>query len=236
MSRKIPYEFDPDIRFPSYFIRNRLLRVLRVLAPRLQGRILDFGCGSKPYRSLFETDNYTGLDFENPGHSHKNENVDVYYDGRKIPFENESFDSIFSTEVFEHIFNLEEILPELNRVLRPGGLILVTCPFAICEHESPNDFARYSSYGLKHLMEKNGFVTEEFRKTGNSVETVFQLWMMYIHQHITPWFRKVPVVRSVFRFMVYTSLNLCGRLFSRILPERKDLYLNNVILCRKIKR
>jgi ubiquinone/menaquinone biosynthesis C-methylase UbiE len=83
-----------------------------------------------------------------------NEQIDVFYDGRKIPFEDEYFDAVFSTEVFEHIFNLEEILKEINRVMKVSGKILITCPFAICEHEVPNDFARYSSYAINIFLKK----------------------------------------------------------------------------------
>jgi len=204
-------------------------------APELTGSLMDFGCGSKPYRSLFKVDKYVGVDFENPGHPHLNEQIDVFYDGQKIPFEDEYFDAVFSTEVFEHIFNLEEILKEINRVMKVSGKILITCPFAICEHEVPNDFARYSSYAIKYIFEKNGFEIIHQEKTGNNVETIFQLWITYVHQHITPFFRKIPVIRSAFRFITYTSLNISAIIFSKLLPNKKDLYLNNVLLAKKIK-
>jgi len=231
----IGYEFNPGISYPAFLTRSRLLRGIAKYAPELNGRLMDFGCGSKPYRSLFEVREYIGIDYENPGHPHKNEQIDVFYDGKRIPFENDTFDSIFSSEVFEHVFNLTEVLGELNRVLKPGGMILATCPFTICEHEIPNDFARYSSYGLRYLFEKHGFEVLLQDKTGNNVETVFQLWIMYIHQHINPYFRKIPVLRSVFRFFTYTSLNLLALFLNKILPDRRDLYLNNVILCKKIR-
>ena len=230
---QVRYEFDPAITNPGYLTRNRLLKGLCRHAPLLRGRMLDFGCGSKPYRGLFEVEEYIGLDYENPGHPHLNEQIDVFYDGNRLPFADASFDSIFSSEVFEHVFNLRDVLTELHRVLKPGGLILVTCPFAICEHEVPNDFARYSSYGLRDLMERHGFDLVKQEKTGNSVETVFQLWIMYIHQHITPFVRRIPIVRSAFRFFTYTSLNLWGLLWSKLLPDRQDLYLNNIIVCKK---
>jgi len=232
---KIAREFNPGINFPAYLMRNRLLRSISSLAPQLNGSLLDFGCGSKPYRDLFKVDTYTGVDFENPGHPHANEQIDVFYDGKTLPFPNNSFDAVFSSEVFEHVFNLEEILGEIKRVMKPGAKILVTCPFAISEHEVPNDYARYTSFALKYLFEKNGFTVLTFQKSGNYVETVYQLWIMYIHLHITPYVRKIPVVRSAFRFFTYTSLNLFALLFSWMLPKRKDLYMNNVILCEKSK-
>jgi len=232
---KVPFEFDPNITYPAYLTRNRLLKNIVAHAPELTGSLMDFGCGSKPYRSLFKVDKYVGVDFENPGHPHLNEQIDVFYDGQKIPFEDEYFDAVFSTEVFEHIFNLEEILKEINRVMKVSGKILITCPFAICEHEVPNDFARYSSYAIKYIFEKNGFEIIHQEKTGNNVETIFQLWITYVHQHITPFFRKIPVIRSAFRFITYTSLNISAIIFSKLLPNKKDLYLNNVLLAKKIK-
>ena len=231
----LAYEFDPGITSPSFLTRNRLLKGIRRFSPLLTGRLMDFGCGSKPYRSLFDVTEYTGIDFENPGHPHLNEQIDVFYDGKHIPFPDETFDSIFSSEVFEHVFNLDEVLKELNRVLVTGGQILATCPFSICEHEIPNDFARYSSYGLRSVFEKNGFEVLQQDKAGNNVEAIFQLWIMYIHQHINPYFRKIPVVRSSFRWFTYTSLNILALFFSKLLPDRRDLYLNNVIVCKKIR-
>jgi SAM-dependent methyltransferase len=230
---KLAYEFDPPITNPGYLTRNRLLKGIARYAPVMTGRLLDFGCGSKPYRALFEVDEYIGLDFENPGHPHVNEQIDVFYDGERIPFGDESFDCVFSSEVFEHVFNLPDVLDEINRVLKPGGLLLATCPFAICEHEVPNDFARYSSYGLRYLLKEHGLEMVSQEKAGNSVETVFQLWIMYIHQHIAPVFRRIPVVRSAFRFFTYTSLNLWALFLSKALPDRRDLYLNNIIVCKK---
>lgn len=195
---------------------------------------MDFGCGQKPYQSLFTVEEYIGVDFENPGHPHANESIDVFYDGKTLPFPEQQFDSVFSSEVFEHIFNLPEILKELNRVLKTGGQMLITCPFSYCEHEQPNDFARYTSFAIRHLLEQNGFEIVNQVKTGNSLEAICQLRLIYIHQHIFPAFRKIPIIRSLFRLLVYTTANLGALIAGRIFPAGKELYLNNVILCRKI--
>lgn len=231
--QNLSVEFDPNITFPAYLTRHNLLKAIELYASELKGTMMDFGCGSKPYKALFNVQKYIGVDFENPGHPHLNEQIDVFYDGKKIPFENEFFDAVFSSEVFEHIFNLEKILKEINRVMKPGAKLLITCPFAICEHEIPYDFARYSSFGIRELLERNGFKILQQEKTGNSLETVFQLWIMYIHQHIMPFLIKIPVVRSLFRFVTYTSLNIFAIIFGKILPAGKDLYLNNLVLAEK---
>jgi SAM-dependent methyltransferase len=231
--KRVPDEFAPSIKQPNYLIRNRLLQAIERLAPELKGRMMDFGCGQKPYKNLFAVSEYIGVDFENPGHPHLNESIDVFYDGKTLPFPDGYFDSIFCSEVFEHIFNLPEILKELNRVVKTGGLILITCPFAYCEHEIPNDYARYTSFAMRHLLEQSGFQVKEQIKTGNSLEAIAQLRLMYLHQHIYPKLKKIPLLRSSFRVVTYTITNLCALLFSRILPPGKDLYMSNVLLCQK---
>lgn len=227
-------EFNPDIRFPSFLIRNGLYKAVVRHAGKLNGRLMDLGCGSKPYKSLFQVDEYIGVDYNSEGHPHDNEQIDVFYDGKTLPFPAEYFDSVFSTEVFEHVFNLEEILTEVHRVMKKGGKILVTCPFSISEHEAPNDYARYTSFALKHLFEKKGFKVLAFEKTGNHVLAIMQLRIMYIHMHIMPVIKNIPVVRAILRLVVYAGMNAWALLKNKLLPVRTDLYLNNVILCEKI--
>jgi SAM-dependent methyltransferase len=234
MKQDISRDFNPRLTKPHYLVRNRLLKYVTRLAPELKGRLMDFGCGTKPYYPLFNVDEYVGVDYENPGHPHANEKIDIFYNGKSLPFPDQYFDSVFSSEVFEHVFNLDEMLPEIHRVMKGGAKILITCPFSICEHEVPNDFARYSSFALKHLFIKHGFEVVQQYKTGNSIEAIYQLSLTYIHQHITPHVRKVPVVRSAFRFLVYTSMNLTALLLGKIFPAGMDLYLNNVVLCKKL--
>jgi ubiquinone/menaquinone biosynthesis C-methylase UbiE len=116
----IAKDFSPGLSHPYYFIRRGILSGIRKFAPELNGKLLDFGCGSKPYRSLFNVTEYIGLDFPNPGHDHSKEDIDVLYDGKKIPFPDNYFDAVLCSEVFEHIFNLDGTVGEINRVLRPG--------------------------------------------------------------------------------------------------------------------
>ena len=100
---------------PFFIIRNGIYKALLNLAPRLEGKLLDVGCGSKPYEELFSVKEYIGLDIEESGHPHENEIIDIFYDGKKIPFEDHTFDSVFASEVFEHVFNLDELIKEINQ-------------------------------------------------------------------------------------------------------------------------
>jgi hypothetical protein len=71
---------------PFFFIRRGLFINIRENAKKLEGVLLDFGCGRKPYKNLFAVKEYIGVDIEQSGHSHALSEVDVYYDGKTIPF------------------------------------------------------------------------------------------------------------------------------------------------------
>lgn len=231
---KVKYEFNPNIFYSGYILRKKLLKAICKHSKYMHGKMMDFGCGSKPYKSLFNVDEYIGVDFHGEGHSHKNEQIDVFYDGKTLPFPDNHFDSVFSTEVFEHVFNLEEMVVELRRVMKSGAKILVTCPFVIPEHEQPNDYGRYSSFGLKHLFEKNNFKVIEYEKIGNHFDSLVQLRISLFSLVILPKFNKLVIVKPILASIIYPLFNIYALLFSWLFSKRKVLYLNNVIVCEKV--
>jgi len=142
---------------PFYFVRRELYKSVSSLGRGINGKILDVGCGSKPYQNLLiNTDGYVGMEFDSPENRAKSL-ADIFYDGNTFPSDDSTFDGVIFTQVLEHIFNPEQFLSEVNRVLKKDGLILLTVPFVWDEHSQPYDYARYSSFGLKHLLEKHGF-------------------------------------------------------------------------------
>lgn len=229
----ISKEFHPSLFHPYYFIRSRLLKSVAEQAHNLKGRLLDFGCGSKPYKNLFGVDEYIGVDFVNEGHPHDNEQIDVYYDGKTIPFPDNFFDSILCSEVFEHVFNLPEILLELNRVLKPGGRILITCPFVWKEHELPHDYARYTLFALKDLLQKNNFNVQTVAKSGSFIEVISQLIVLYFFDTGYSKVDNIPIVKQVFEFLFIFLPNLFGAIINKLLPSKNQLYFNNIIVAEK---
>jgi len=224
-------DFNPSLTYPLYIIRKNIYRGIKKNAGFLEGKMMDFGCGTKPYKPLFiNVTEYIGVDYSGQGHSHENEQIDVLYDGKTIPFADNTFDSILTTEVLEHIFNLEDILKELNRVLKPGGKILITVPFAWNEHEMPNDFGRYTLSGFTSLLERNNFTILSMEKTGGFVEALVQLWGLYWHIHIIPKFR--PFARIISPTFAFLN-NIFGLLLAKILPRKTDYFLNLVVLATK---
>lgn len=238
MSNQVPKHFRPGITSAFYFIRNELYKKIKQHAPQLKGKLLDFGCGSKPYQSLFtNVSEYIGLDYNGEGHSHANENVDVFYDGNTIPFPDACFDSVFSSEVVEHIFNLEAIIPEIKRVMKEGAVLFITCPFVWNEHEVPLDYARYTQFALKHLLESNGFKILVQDRSGDFTMALYQMRMVYINKHFIPSFPllgKYKIFRTNVPPLMNPFLNLWFSMWHKILPKRKDWYLNNIVLAQKV--
>ena len=154
----------------------------------------------------------------------------MFYDGKHIPAEDSSFDWIVASEVFEHVFNPDEFLAEACRVLKPEGGLLMTAPFVWDEHEQPCDYARYSSFGLKFIIEKHGFKVVKQRKTVGDIRVIFQLINTYLYKIL---FTRNPYVDLLFCFLFMSPFNILGEVLYRLLPQNDDLYLDNVILARK---
>lgn len=218
---------------PYYFNRRAIHRGIMKHAGALDGKLLDFGCGNKPYRPLFGVDDYLGIELEhNEGHDNSTDEVDHFYDGKRLPYEDDSFDSIFSTEVFEHVFNLPQMLKEISRVHKRGGRLLLTMPFVWHEHEMPNDFGRYTSSGIKSLLEENFYTIEAHEKEPGHIVSVFQLLNAYVFNGILPG----PVmVKLLLAPVTILPINLLGVLAGALLPRGEGFYINHVILAKNDK-
>lgn len=224
-------EFNPGFLAifinPFYFARKGLHQHIAALAPQIKGRVLDVGCGSKPYRSLFTVSEYIGMEI-----SGGNKNADYYYDGKQFPFHEGEFDSVLSSQVLEHVFNPEVFLSEANRVLKTDGILLLTVPFVWDEHEQPHDYARYSSFGLRYLLEQNGFVILDYRKSMNDIRVIFQMMNAFTYKKtITGNF----YLNTIIILLLVAPFNILGEILAWILPKNNDLFLDNIVLAQKTR-
>ncbi len=217
---------------PFWLTRTGLLGAVRRHAPALgTGRILDFGCGAKPYRELFPSSaEYIGVDIEISGHDHRNEQIEVFYDGRSLPLPDAHVDAVFSSEVFEHVFEPERIMGELHRVLRPGGCMLLTVPFSWEEHEEPWDYARYTSFGLKALLERHGFRVVYLEKTGNDFQVIGQLASATIYSRLPGrMLFQAPLI-----LLLCAPCLVTGAFLGWLLGNHQRLYLNTIVLAERL--
>jgi SAM-dependent methyltransferase len=98
-------------------------------------------------RPLFEAHDYTGCD-QVPG-----PNVDVVQPGPyALPFPDGAFDVLVSANCLEHCPRPWQLVLEMDRVLRPGGLMAIEVPFWIHQHRYPVDCWRLLPDGLAELF------------------------------------------------------------------------------------
>lgn len=227
----IPNAFSLLIN-PFFIIRHTLFKTLRKLLNNISGNVLDFGCGSSPYRSVIKYEKYVRVDIAKENNNINNSDADIiFYDGTKLPFETNSFDSIICTEVLEHVPNLNEILKELHRVLKHNGKIVISVPFVWIEHEIPNDYRRFSRFGIAILLESNGFKIISVQKTSKTIHTIMQLWTSFIY--IT-FFTRFYILNYFINIILVFPFNLVGWIIGYLIPDKKKILpLNIVILAEK---
>jgi len=217
---------------PFYFARRELFAAIRELGGRLGGRVLDVGCGTRPYEGLIHASDYVGLELDTP-EARARDRADAYYDGRHFPFADGNFDGVLCNQVLEHVFEPDEFLREIGRVLKDGGLLLLTVPFVWDEHEQPRDYGRYSSFGLASLLARHGFEILEARKTAADVRALCQMINAYLYKVTAT---RYPYINLLSALLLMAPFNVLGALLSRIMPSNLDFYLDNVVLARRVSR
>ncbi len=150
----------------DYAIRDALLRQ----AHHLHGRLLDLGCGDSRYQAYLRhrVDLWLGMDRPVPGHPAAQQ-VSLQGDALALPLAPESFDTVLCTQVLEHVPEPLDLLREAWRVLKPGGRLLLTAPQYNALHGEPQDYFRYTRYGLEHLARKADFTVESIEPIGGFI-------------------------------------------------------------------
>jgi ubiquinone/menaquinone biosynthesis C-methylase UbiE len=113
------------------------------------------------------------------------ENTDVICDAQDMIFLDGEADLIAAFEVMEHIPDTNMFLSEVNRVLRPGGYIVISVPFLYGKHDF-QDFYRWTSQGLERVINENGMNVLLMKNRGGVFLTIVSLLSNYIHSKFQP--------------------------------------------------
>ena len=148
-------------------------------------RILDAGAGELNYKKFCTHLNYVSQDFaqydgvgNNSGlqtSTWNNSLLDIVSDITSIPEPDASFDAIMCIEVFEHISSPVEAIKEFSRLLKKGGKLIITAPFASLTHFAPYHFySGFNKYFYQKHLSDFGFEIEELSSNGNYFEFLAQ--------------------------------------------------------------
>lgn len=118
-------------------------------------KVLDVGAQNSPYKKYFKKASYLTQDIE----QNSEKNIDFIGDiCEGIPeIKDGSFDFIICTQVLEHLKEPKNAFQEFNRILKKDGQLYLTTHLCFEEHMIPNDFFRFTKYGLRYLGESTGF-------------------------------------------------------------------------------
>lgn len=141
-------------------------------------RVLDAGAGDAPYRELFSHCDYITSDWAGSMHAGAR-SADIIAPIEALPVDDDAFETVVCTEVLEHVARPAVAAGELFRVLAPGGRIWVTVPFVWELHEEPHDYFRYTSHGLRQVLEDAGFVDVTVRPLTGYFATLGQVTRAY---------------------------------------------------------
>ena len=137
---------SPSRASVQYAVRKPLVDWL--LTQRTDARVLDVGCGDRPYRELFPN----AVGFDVPGNPH----ADLHGSLEAIPVEDASFDVVVCLQVLEHVPDPAAAVRELRRAVRPGGRVLASTHGVYPFHPNPDDLWRWTQQGLERLFLTNG--------------------------------------------------------------------------------
>lgn len=171
----------------TFLVRRSILEALQRRLSNLNGLVLDIGCGYMPYKPLVlappsRATKYLGLDIKGEGYLIK---PDLFWDGTRMPLQDNSVDCAIATEVFEHCQTPVILMRESLRVLKPGGLLFFTVPFLWPLHDVPHDHYRYTPFSLERHLLDAGFTKISLEALGG--------WDKSLAQMIGLWVRRRPI-------------------------------------------
>jgi SAM-dependent methyltransferase len=129
-------------------------------------RVLDAGAGDGRYRAEFAHTRYTGVDLAIGDAAVDYSGLDALCTLVSLPFGAGAFDAVLCTQVLEHVAEPLQVLQEIFRVMRPGGRLFLSAPQSWHQHQKPHDYFRYTSFGLRYLLERAGLQVESIEPMG----------------------------------------------------------------------
>ncbi len=197
------------------------------------GDVLDIGCGNKPYLHFFDgkISSYTGCDIIQ---SDKNL-VDILCPATEIPLPNDSKDTVFTTQVLEHVADHKKLLSEAFRILKPGGHLILSAPMCWEHHEVPYDFFRFTRHGFEYLLSEQGFETVVIQANGGKWALVGQVFLNSIRSSFEKKSWKRSLIKGwYFLFRIKWLVNVFFGWLDKV-DKDESATLNFVVVARKPK-
>ena len=186
----------------------------------INGKTIDLGAksGKASYYRFFDL-KYSEIDYVDINPTESNVlNLDLE---KNLPISDKSYNSAIAINLFEHIFNIQNLIDEIYRILDDKGKLIGSTPFMKEYHSDPFDYYRYTQDFYKKAFEKVGFVNIELILVGQGV---FHLVAENVGKLI-----KIKILRYLFWEL---CINI-DKLLNKFYKNNKNYYCSIIFLCEK---
>lgn len=214
----------------DYHVLHRLYGTLEKIAkqyfPTPKGVLVDYGCGSTPYKELFlpYVNSYTGVDIGN------NRQADILTaENTKIPLAGKSVDIILSTQVLEHVDKSNFYFAEARRLLKNSGLLLLSTHGVWPYHPYPTDYHRWTRSGLENALKEHGFKCLKIVSILGPFACITQFTLLLIAERLINKGFFSKILLSIFSLTGNSIIWLEDKLFPPTATSDASLY----VICAK---
>ena len=205
---------------PQWFVSGDQEIRLRHLH-RLSGDVLDIGCSDKVLeKHLPDGCRYLGLDHYVTVRTFYDTHPDVFGDACSLPLRRKCMDGVMIFEVLEHVPDPGAALSEIARVVRPGGMLLLSVPFLYPIHNAPFDFHRFTRHALLRALQEHGFTVQLIEPRLRSVEAGGLMMSLALGDACRQIFKRhrwmLPIVPLIALLVCLTNVSAWA--LSRLLP------------------
>jgi SAM-dependent methyltransferase len=208
----------PSLTNPNWLVLRRRREIFQKWISRLDAgalTVLDVGGRVQPYRPLLEGKirSYVAIDLcQTPL-------IGVVAGAEQIPFKSAQFDLVICTQVLEYVPNPAAAIAEIHRVLRPGGVLLLSVP-SIFPRDSDRDAWRFLPASLRILL--RSFRRIEIASEGGSLSGISRTFAVFLVMLSRP-----SLVARILQFTVIPILNVATFLLESLFPNSNDQFAAN---------
>jgi len=199
-----------------------IIKFIDKYGSKCYGKLVDIGCGNKPYMKYFNlTDEYIGVDIAN-------DEADIIADAKFSPIKSDFIDVVLCNQVIEHDPEPDKMISEIHKILKEKGILILSAPQMGRLHGEPHDYFRYTKWGLKYLLEKNGLKIEVIESHGG----IFRAIGSHLNFFIIEYFGKTNFVKKILRYTIIAINNFIFNCLDIFFTWQKDT-LGYSVIARK---
>ncbi len=212
-------EMEKIYKYEGKLATSPILEFIAKYSNRCRGNLVDIGCGNKPYIDFFShVDRHIGVDIAG-------DEADIIADAVFLPLQSDSIDVVLCNQVLEHESEPDKLLVEISRILKEGGLLILSAPQMGRLHGEPYDYYRYTRWGLKYLIEKNGMKIDIVESHGGFFRSIGSHFDFFIIDY----FGKNKCIKNILRFTVININNFMSNFIDNLIRWEKDTLGYNII-------